>query len=173
MTPKEFVTKLYPYAKACQDRTGISALVILAQAAHESGWGRYAPGNMYFGVKDTDGVNGNEQLVLTTEYSRSPGRLPSQLGLADIVSVKPVKINGESFYKYRGHGYFRKYDTPEGSFVDHAKLFLRVKVYAKALLVKDNPIKFIDEIAKNYATDPNYAYLLKKVYAMIKRNLPA
>ncbi len=173
LSPKDFVKFLLPYAKSCESKTGINALVILAQAAHESGWGASCPGWMYFGVKDSDGVNGNEQLVLTTEYSRYPGRLPAQLGLVDIVSVKPVKINGAQFYKYRGNAYFRKYETPEGSFVDHANLFLRAKVYAKALLVKDNPLKFIEAIAKDYATDPNYAYLLKKVYAMIKKHVPA
>ena len=69
MTPREFVANFLPFARETEKKTGISAVAILAQAALESGWGSAAPGNMFFGVKDTDGINGNEQLLTTTEYS--------------------------------------------------------------------------------------------------------
>jgi flagellum-specific peptidoglycan hydrolase FlgJ len=171
MLIKQFVTTLLPFAKSCEEKTGVSALVILAQAALESGWGRYAPGNMYFGVKDIDGVNGNEQLVLTSEYSRRPNCTPKEVGLVDIVSVKPVLVNKQPFFKYRGHAYFRKYETPEGSFIDHANLFIRAKVYATAMAVKEDPLKFIDEMAKHYATAPDYAELLKSILKTIKKHV--
>ncbi|MGL4596344.1 MAG: glucosaminidase domain-containing protein, partial [Bacteroidia bacterium] len=70
MKPADFVKAFFPFAKKTEEKTGISAIAILAQAALESGWGEKAPGNMFFGVKDTDGLNGNEQLLTTTEYSR-------------------------------------------------------------------------------------------------------
>lgn len=171
MTPKEFVKTLYTFAKACEDKTGINALVILAQAALESWWGRFAPGNMYFGVKDVDGLNGNEQLVLTTEYSRRPNCTPKEVGLVDIISVRPVMVGGKPFFKYRGNSYFRKYETPEGSFIDHANLFLRAKVYAPAMAVKQDPIKFIDAMAPYYATAPDYADILKSVLNTIKKHV--
>lgn len=159
MTKKEFIKAYYPFAKQTQDKTGIHALVILAQAAVESGWGKVAPGNMFFGVKDTDGINGNEQLLTTTEYSRSATeKFPR------IISVKPVIRNGSKWFKYTIKDYFRKYTTPEESFTDHAQFFLKNKRYAKALAVKEDPYRFIDEIAKaGYATAPNYATLLKKI----------
>jgi flagellum-specific peptidoglycan hydrolase FlgJ len=69
--PKEFVGTYYPFAKNAELKTGINAVAILAQAALESGWGKFAPNNMFFGIKDTDGVNENEQLLTTTEYSLS------------------------------------------------------------------------------------------------------
>lgn len=168
MTPKEFIKLLRPFALECEKETGIDANVILAQSAQETGWGRYAPGNMYFGVKDIDGINGNEQLVITHEYSSKPNLTPKQIGLNDIMSIRPVNINGKPFFKYVGHAYFRKYVSPKDSFVDHAKLFLRAKVYAKALTVKNQPLLFIDEMAKHYAQDPNYANALKKLYNQIK-----
>ena len=71
MTPIEFVTKFKQYAKNVEAKTGLSYVAILTQAALESGWGSSIPGNMFFGVKDTDGINGNEQLLTTTEYSKS------------------------------------------------------------------------------------------------------
>ena len=72
MTSIDFVKTYLPFALQTQAKTGIHAYFVLAQAALESGWGKKAPGNMFFGVKDTDGVNGNEQLLTTTEFSKSP-----------------------------------------------------------------------------------------------------
>ena len=142
-----------------QQKTGISAIAILAQAALESGWGEMAPGNMFFGVKDTDGVNGNEQLLTTTEYSRS-----ATLKFPEIIYVVPVIKDGQKYFKYKVKDYFRKYNTPEESFTDHAKFFLANKRYSKALLVKDDPYKFFDAIAAaGYATAPGYADTLKKI----------
>jgi flagellar protein FlgJ len=70
MKPKDFVNTFLQFAVETERKTGINAYFTLAQAAIESGWGDMAPGNAFFGVKDTDGVNGNEQLLTTTEYSR-------------------------------------------------------------------------------------------------------
>lgn len=39
MTKQDFATKFYPLAKIAGDRFGLNPVVILAQAAHESGWG--------------------------------------------------------------------------------------------------------------------------------------
>jgi len=167
MTPKEFVTLLLPFAKETEAKTGISFKATLAQAAVESGWGKAAPGNMYFGVKDTDGVNGNEQLLTTTEYSRR-----ADLKFPVILSVTPIVKNGVKMFKYKIKDYFRKYNSPEECFTDHCQFFLKNKRYAKALLVKDNPYLFIDEIAKaGYATDPNYAVTLKSVVKTIEKQL--
>lgn len=58
MKPQLFVEKYLPDAKRVQAKTGITATAVLTQAALESAWGEVAPGNMFFGVKDTDGNNG-------------------------------------------------------------------------------------------------------------------
>jgi len=159
MTPDAFVKAYWPFAKATEQKTGISAVAILAQAAQESGWGKSAPGNMFFGVKDTDGVNGNEQLLTTTEYSRR-----ADLKFPQIISITPVIRNGQKYFKYVIKDYFRKYTTPEESFTDHANFFHRNPRYAKALAVKHDPFLFIDQIAAaGYATDPNYAASLKSI----------
>lgn len=165
MTPKQFVTAFLPFARQTQEKTGISAIAILAQAALESGWGKAIVGNMLFGVKDTDGINGNEQLLTTTEYSRR-----SDLKFPEIISVTPCIRNGQKYFKYRVMDYFRKYNTPEECFTDHANFFLRNPRYAEALKVKSDPKLFIDAIAKaGYATDPNYSALLKSVAYSVER----
>ena len=61
MTPQQFVNTYLPFARLTEKKTGISAIAILAQAALESSWGERAVGNALFGIKDTDGINGNEQ----------------------------------------------------------------------------------------------------------------
>jgi flagellum-specific peptidoglycan hydrolase FlgJ len=168
MTVKDFVTSYYPFAKQTEEKTGINAVAILAQAALESGWGKFAPGNMFFGIKDTDGVNGNEQLITTTEYSKR-----QDLKFPVIVKVEPVLIKGVKFFKYTVKDYFRKYNTPEESFTDHTKFFFNNSRYKKALEVRGNYEQFINEIAKaGYATAPDYASTLISVAKMIEKNIP-
>lgn len=165
MRPADFVTAYYPFAKQTETKTGISAIACLAQAALESGWGKAAPGNMFFGVKDTDGINGNEQLITTTEYSKR-----ADLRFPQIISMTPVVRNGQKYFKYTVKDYFRKYDTPEQCFTDHCSFFLNNKRYKTALTVKSDPYKFIDAIAAaGYATDPNYAAVLKSVCKTIEK----
>lgn len=165
MKPSEFVKAYLPYAKETERKTGISAKAILAQAALESGWGKAAPGNMFFGVKDTDGINGNEQLLTTTEYSRR-----QDLKFPVIISVMPVIRNGQKWFKYVVKDYFRKYPTPEECFTDHANFFFKNKRYSQALAVKHDPYKFAEAIAAaGYATDPNYAKTLKQIISMIEK----
>ena len=165
MTPKEFNKAYLDDALECEKTTGINHIATLTQAALESGWGKYAPGNMFFGVKDTDGVNGNEQLLTTTEYTRS-AKNPMPIA----ISSTPVIRNGVKMFKHRGKDYFRKYETPEQCFNDHALFFFKNKRYAKALTVKDDYNRFFEEIAKaGYATDPDYAKTLKAVSKSITK----
>lgn len=167
MKPSEFVKKFLPFARQTEAKSGISAVFILAQAAIESAWGRVAPGNMFFGVKDTDGVNGNEQLLTTTEYSRR-----NDLKFPVILSVSPVILNGQRYFKYRVKDYFRRYDSPEGSFTDHAGFFSRNPRYRKALEVRSDPVLFAGAVARaGYATDPMYGDTLLKVIGMIRHEI--
>lgn len=172
MTPKQFVEKYYLFAKATEAKTGLSAIAILAQAAVESAWGNSAPGNMFFGVKDSDGLNGNEQLLLTTEYLDNPDKkFP--------VTVSVVQI-GKKLWKYRIKDWFRKFNSPEECFTDHAKFFMTRPRYNKAWAVRGIPEKFFDELqAAKYATSidektglPNYADTLKRVARTIVFNWP-
>jgi len=164
MDAKKFVDLFYPYAKQTHDKTGISPVAILAQAAIESGWGEHAPGNMFFGVKDSDGINGNEQLITTTEYhTRVDIKYP------EVISVTPCVINGVKKFKYRVKDYFRKYETPEECFTDHAQFFFKNPRYHLALQFKSDALKFIDLITiAGYATDPNYASTLKSIAKKIQ-----
>jgi flagellum-specific peptidoglycan hydrolase FlgJ len=166
MTPQEFINAYYGYAKKSEEKSGISAIATLSIAALESGWGKKAPGNNFFGIKDTDGVNGNEQLVETTEYLKT-----DTVKFPKIISIVFDAV--KKLYKYRVLAYFRKYNDAEDAFNQHAQFFLKNKRYAEALKVKSDPYRFIEEIAKaGYATSPTYADLLKGVARRIEALIP-
>lgn len=163
MTPQEFTKEYYPFALESEKETGISALAIMAQAALETGWGKTIVGNMIFGVKATSSTpDSKKQLVTTTEYhSTNTVKYPV------IISITK-QSNGK--YKYKVKDYFMKYDSPAESFKDHSNFFIRNSRYKKALEVKSDANKFIDEIAKaGYATDPNYATSLKSIIKRIQQ----
>lgn len=165
MTPKEFVEKLYPYAKAVEENKGISAEFILAQAALESGWGKYCPGNMYFGIKANKGYEGKKQLLKTFEYFKSEKegyRFPEVIR----IEFNP-KLNR---YKYIVRDWFRAYNTPEGSFLDHADFFYKNSRYHEALKDACDADKFAEGIAKaGYSTSPTYAKTLKDVIQIVRK----
>ena len=168
MTPKEFIKQYKPFALETERKTGISHLFILAQAALETGWGERGVGNNFFGIKVPKNLvsstpNEKKQLLFTTEVLNSPTPNPQQF--PKIISISK-RTDGK--WLYRVQDWFRKYDTPKECFTDHAELFFRNKRYAKALLVKSDPYKFAEEVAKaGYATATNYADSLKNIITKI------
>jgi flagellum-specific peptidoglycan hydrolase FlgJ len=141
MIPKQFYSTYIQYATDSQTATGVPALATLAQAALESAWGAHAPGFNFFGIKDTDGINGNEQRLNTHE----------------VVGGKTIAVQAE----------FRKYDTPAEGFIDHGNFLKRNPRYAKAFQFTD-PLQFLGEVAKaGYATDPDYAVKLGKILHLL------
>lgn len=164
MTPELFVKTYLPEAKKVESKTGFHYLIPLTQGALESGWGAKVKGNNFFGIKDTDGVNGNEQLITTTEYlSTDKAKFPN------IISITKV---GNKF-KYIVKDWFRKYPSAEKAFEDHINFFLKNKRYSEAIKYKSNPERFFEEIAKaGYATAPDYANQLKAVMKSVIKRLP-
>lgn len=162
MTPKEFIKQYKPFALETERKTGISHLFTLAQAALESGWGERTFGNMLFGIKARPETPADKkQLLRTTEVLSSANAV-----FPKIVSIKK-RADGK--YTYTVLDWFRKYETQEECFTDHAQFFFKNKRYAKALLVRSDPYKFAEEVAKaGYATAPDYANSLKKIIKMLE-----
>jgi len=165
MTPEIFVKTYYPEALKEEKRSGFHHLIPLTQAALESAWGSKVTGaNNFFGIKDTDGVNGNEELVTTTEYlSTDKAKFP--------VILKIVKIANK--FKYTIKDYFRKYPSAGLAFQDHTDFFLKNPRYKTAVTFKNNPSRFFEEISlAGYATDPKYSDSLKQVMKSVIKRLP-
>ena len=162
MTPKEFIKQYKPFSLETERKTGISHLFILSQAALESGWGERTFGNMLFGIKARPETPADKkQLLRTTEVLSSANAV-----FPKIISIKK-RADGK--YTYTVLDWFRKYETQEECFTDHAQFFFKNKRYAKALLVRSDPYKFAEDVAKaGYATAPDYANSLKKIIKMLE-----
>ncbi|WP_077035404.1 flagellar assembly peptidoglycan hydrolase FlgJ [Pelomonas sp. KK5] len=134
-------------AKTAEAATGIPASFMLAQAAHESGWGRHeitgkggVKSHNLFGIKATPGWTGKVAEVQTTEYVN---------GQAQKVTAK-----------------FRAYDSYAEAFKDYAKLISGNERYqgAVAQAQTQGAAGFARGLQKaGYATDPQYATKLAQV----------
>ncbi|MDT8999314.1 flagellar assembly peptidoglycan hydrolase FlgJ [Paucibacter sp. APW11] len=142
-----FIQKHDAAAKEAQAATGIPASFMLAQAAHESGWGKReitnkdgSPSFNVFGIKATPGWTGKTTEVQTTEY----------------IDGKPQKVTAK----------FRAYDSYADAFKDYAKLLGSNERY-RDVVAKANggtAETFARGLQKaGYATDPEYADKLARV----------
>lgn len=123
---------------------GVPASVSLAQWAVESGWGKFMPAgsNNPFGMK----ARANETGPVVVSRTR------------EVHTSGPKK--GQEYYIDAA---FRKFDSIEHAFVEHAKLVGTAPVYAAARAKLPDVNAYVDEMAKRYATDPQYAATLKSV----------
>ena len=144
-----FVQQHSAAARAAEAQTGIPASFMVAQAAHESGWGRHQIRNAdgsssfnLFGIKAGGSWTGPVAEVTTTEYVA---------GVARKVIAK-----------------FRAYASPDESFRDYAKLMKNSPRYAGVVAgaASGNPTAegFAQGLQRaGYATDPAYADKLARV----------
>lgn len=141
---REFVQKVWPYAQQASRETGIPAHFMVAQAALETGWGkfeiRHADGSQsfnLFNIKAGGRWNGGFAKALTTEY-----------------------LNGSAVRENAG---FRAYGSYAESFRDYARLIGGNSRYAAAARQTDARA-FAEGLQRGgYATDPAYASKLKRV----------
>lgn len=137
---KEFASEM---AVESYKKTGMSAALQTAQAILETGWGQYIPVDKYKGTFSNNlfGIKG----------SGSNGSV--------IVNTWEV-YNGVSF---RVDDYFRAYDSPYESWVDHKKLLLELERYAGfRAIMYDYTLGAFAIRRAGYATDPDYP--IKLIY---------
>jgi flagellar protein FlgJ len=143
-TQSGFVQTHSQAAQRAEAETGIPATFLVAQAAHESGWGRGEirhadgrPTHNLFGIKAGAGWKGATADVLTTEFEN---------GAAKKVVQK-----------------FRAYASYEESFADYAKL-MKTGRYAGVVAQANTAEGFANALQKaGYATDPQYASKLTRI----------
>ena len=144
-----FVQQHTPAAQAAEAETGIPAAFMVAQAAHETGWGRKeirhadgSPSYNLFAIKAGPNWSGPTADVTTTEYDN---------GKAQRVVAR-----------------FRAYSSYEESFADYAKLMKDSPRYARltqgATVQTADAGRFARGLQRaGYATDPAYAEKLTRV----------
>lgn len=135
MTPEEFQQQFMPYAQAAGARTGIDPRLILAQSALETGYGRSAPGNNFFGIKSHGQGGGNT--LMTQEFEGG-----------QMVDVPQS---------------FRGYESPEQSFQGYADFILNNPRYRDVMAQGDLAGQIGAMGASGYATDPEYARKLASI----------
>lgn len=140
----DFVSRHGEAARAAEAQTGIPAAFMIAQAAHETGWGqreiRHADGssaNNYFGIKAGASWKGPVAEVTTTEYVDGQAR----------------KVTAK----------FRAYASAAESFADYAQLMKTSPRYTGVLANATSAQGFAQGLqAAGYATDPAYAEKLTR-----------
>lgn len=139
MDQAAFFDQYAKYAIDSMVETGVPASITLAQAALESGWGQSKltrEANNFFGIKDqkNDDWTGPNYQISTREV-----------------------YNGKDTTEIAK---FRKYRSPEQSFIDHGNFLRKNKRYAKLFNSYQWQSWAYGLQDAGYATDPNYAKVL-------------
>lgn len=148
-----FVEQHQDAARAAEAKTGIPATFMIAQAAHETGWGRKeirhadgSPSYNLFGIKAGANWKGPVAEITTTEY----------------VNGQPQKVVAR----------FRAYSSYAESFADYGRLMQESPRYAGiasraaqgGLQGQGGAVAFAQGLQRaGYATDPAYADKLTRV----------
>ena len=144
-SPEQFVKALAPIASKVELQTGISARLMLAQSALETGWGQKpilkqdgAPSFNLFGIKAGKDWGGDQADIVTTEFYQG-------------AAIKQRDA-------------FRAYSSFEESFKDYAQFLQSNPRYEQALTLRENPLEFAKALQESgYATDPQYAEKIGRI----------
>lgn len=147
----DFLTQHRAAAQTAQAATGIPANFMLAQAAHESGWGQReimradgTSSHNLFGIKAGAGWRGDVAEVTTTEY----------------VGGQPRKMVQR----------FRAYANADEAFADYARLMRESPRYQGVIAAGADARGFAQNLQRaGYATDPHYAAKLERVIETTNR----
>lgn len=173
----DFVNRMRPIAEQIQSTYHIDPLILISQAALESGWGLSqlsAKYNNLFGFTAGSWLQKGLPVVdlPTHEYIKKPIDQVTYFETSgDIVSKEPVNA-GET--KVLVHRYFRKYPTWYDSAADWANLITTASRYSQAAqAAKSGDLDAYASLvsAAGYATDPDYPALLTDTGSTVQEAL--
>jgi len=140
MTKQEFLQQATQAALAASATSGLPPGITVAQAILESNWGESQlarDAHNYFGIK----AHGDHDCAPYPTFECANGRW--------------VRVTAR----------FARYASKADSFADRDGIILRLACYADASAAKNDPEQFARALARHWATDPNYAEKLLRVYA--------
>ncbi|EKE75447.1 flagellar assembly peptidoglycan hydrolase FlgJ [Gallaecimonas xiamenensis] len=144
-SPSAFVGSLLPYARQAASAIGVNPMVLVAQAALETGWGQ----------KVLKGEGGKSSLNLFNIKAGSQW---------DGDKVTATTLEYEGLTPKREVAQFRAYDSPEASFSDYIQLLKESPRYQEAVKWAKDSARFLQELqGAGYATDPDYAKKILQV----------
>ena len=142
---KSFIETLLPYAKKTAQALGISPVVLIAQSALETGWGK----------KIINGADNQSSLNLFNIKANKSWQ-------GDKVSKNSLEVEDGMAVKRRSD--FRSYDSLADSFADYSDFVSSNKRYQQALQQGGDAPRYIEELHQaGYATDPKYAEKIKTI----------
>jgi flagellar protein FlgJ len=146
----QFVSTMLPLAKEAAARIGVDPVMLVAQAALETGWGKSimrsqdgSSSHNLFGIKAMGSWKGAEARAITSEFRDG----------------KMVKETAD----------FRSYESYSDSFHDLVSLLQNNNRYKEVINSADKPEQFVKELQKaGYATDPDYASKISQIAKQMK-----
>ena len=142
---QEFLRTHEASARAAEAQTGIPASFMVAQAAHESGWGRRE-------IRNADGSSAHNLFGIKAGASWS-GKV-AEVTTTEVIDGQPRKVVAK----------FRAYDSADASFRDYARLMKDNPRYAQVVAAGNDAQGFAQGLQRaGYATDPAYADKLARV----------
>ena len=146
----DFIQRMLPMARQAGARLGVPAEAIVAQSALETGWGRHVmqradgtPAWAMFGIKAGSDWDGDTVSVTTLEI-----------------------IDGQAV---RERARFRAYDSPAEAIKDYVRFLSSRPRYAEALQAGSDTAAFARGLQRaGYATDPDYASKITRIYDVVR-----
>ncbi|MGE5111889.1 MAG: glycoside hydrolase family 73 protein [Acidobacteriaceae bacterium] len=139
MTREEFLQQAIAAAEASSKSSGLLVGVTVAQAAIESAWGNSElsrKANNYFGIK----AHGKHTVL--------------EMPTTEVINGVAQKVTAR----------FASYRNMAECFTCRDQLITNGAVYAEARTNARDPELFVRDLAKHWATDPNYAEKILKIY---------
>jgi flagellar protein FlgJ len=145
-SPQQFVDSLLPLAEEMAPELGVDPKVLLAQAALETGWGKYV-------IQGSDGQSSHNLFNIKAGRSWD----------GDRATVNTLEYRDGIAQKERAD--FRQYDSYADSFRDYVDFLKNSTRYQEALNVAHDPSEYLNKLQEaGYATDPNYAKKITDIF---------
>ena len=142
----QFVNSIWPYAVQASHLIGLDPKVLIAQAALETGWGKFI-------VKDADGRSSNNLFNIKAMAAQTNQSV--KIKTTEYIANAPVQLAAS----------FKTYLSVEHSLHDYISLIKNNPRYKTALANVNDPKLYIKALHDaGYATDPNYATKILSIY---------
>lgn len=136
---RDFVNAVLPHAKAAAQALGVNPLLLTAQAALETGWGKFV-------IRDGSGTSTHNLFNIKADSRWSGER--AQVNTLEYQNGVAVKERAQ----------FRSYGSFAESFLDYVAFLKNNPRYEQSLAVAGADEEFVAGLQRaGYATDPQYA----------------
>lgn len=143
---EEFIKSIWPQAKAAAANLGLDPKLLVAQAALETGWGKFIN-------KDSAGESTNNLFNI---------KLGNNKTFAS-VTVPTTEYTDNQAFKTTAE--FRKYASVNESLQDYVHLIRDDARYNLARANAQNPARYVEELSRaGYATDPHYGEKILAIF---------